>query len=445
MTDVYLSHAPGDRPLAAALAGRLAQRGRTVFWDLDSLPEDEADDAAEAALAQAGCVVVIWSAAALAGGSWVPAEATEAARRSALIGLLVEQVRPPRKFRKAPTFDLAGWDGDAGPPQLEPLLAAIDEMVVAAPVSARAAGEGPPLVREGAPRVPANLLDGRVAELRGHAGEVYDLSWSPDGVLLATAAADRTAIVWNAKRVQDVVRLTGHTGEVNDVAFGPDGNVLATASDDGSARLWAAGSGKEKLAYRGHSDIVFWVGISPAGDLAASAGADGEVHVWKPGDGQLVWRFSLEAEASTARFLDATVLITADDDGDLVVWDLESGDALAELDVHDGSIADIAVSPTGALVASGSDRGAIAMYNLVDGSMRWWGSDMAGQVYGLAFTPDGRLLAATDDEGVTLFRSDDGEVLDVRADPGATRLEFSPTGPALAVASGEVVKVVTPG
>src|SRR5262249_38895728 len=51
--------------------------------------------------------------------------------------------------------------------------------------------------------------------LRGHESEVYCVSFSPDGRLLATAGKDRTARLWDLKTGQVKAILRGHTDEVN--------------------------------------------------------------------------------------------------------------------------------------------------------------------------------------------------------------------------------------
>lgn len=53
-----------------------------------------------------------------------------------------------------------------------------------------------------------------VATLRGHAGDVIDLAWSPADVYLATCSVDNLLMVWDAARWgQPVATLKGHTGE----------------------------------------------------------------------------------------------------------------------------------------------------------------------------------------------------------------------------------------
>ncbi|WP_396230063.1 WD40 repeat domain-containing protein, partial [Frankia sp. CpI1-P] len=64
------------------------------------------------------------------------------------------------------------------------------------------------------------------------------MAFSPDGSMLATAAADGTARLWDVATGQPLRTLTGHNGSVWSVAFSPDGTLLATAADDRTARLW---------------------------------------------------------------------------------------------------------------------------------------------------------------------------------------------------------------
>jgi len=62
--------------------------------------------------------------------------------------------------------------------------------------------------------------------------------FSPDGRWIATAAADRTARLWDAGTGLPISEPLAHDGPVLHVGFSPDGTWLVTGSADGSARLW---------------------------------------------------------------------------------------------------------------------------------------------------------------------------------------------------------------
>jgi len=135
---------------------------------------------------------------------------------------------------------------------------------------------GPAAPKDGAggTRVAAGANDGTVkvwdvatgeeiVVIRGHAGEVWGVAFSPDGRLLATAGNDGIAKVWEIAPggngthvVREQLTLAGHSGAVNGILFSPDGLRLATAGQDGTAKLWDVGTGREVLSLAGQTDAV---------------------------------------------------------------------------------------------------------------------------------------------------------------------------------------------
>jgi WD40 repeat protein len=79
--------------------------------------------------------------------------------------------------------------------------------------------------------------------LRGHEGAVLDVTFSSDGILLATASADGTARLWDITTGTTRTTIRPHAGPLWGVAFSPDGTLLATASTHGTARLWDVADG----------------------------------------------------------------------------------------------------------------------------------------------------------------------------------------------------------
>lgn len=71
------------------------------------------------------------------------------------------------------------------------------------------------------------------ATLRGHSGDILDLSWSPTNNWLASCSVDNTIIVWNVGKWNEIVTtIRGHTGMVKGVSFDPIGKYLSSQSDD---------------------------------------------------------------------------------------------------------------------------------------------------------------------------------------------------------------------
>jgi serine/threonine protein kinase/WD40 repeat protein len=84
-------------------------------------------------------------------------------------------------------------------------------------------------------------------------GEMHEavLAWHPDRKRLAIAGADsdgRGRIhIWDPDARQRVALLEGHVQQVTQLTFHPQGELLASGSWDGSLRLWHPGTGREVM------------------------------------------------------------------------------------------------------------------------------------------------------------------------------------------------------
>src|SRR5206468_8099992 len=97
----------------------------------------------------------------------------------------------------------------------------------------------------------------------------------------ATAAADRTAALWDATTGALVHRLEGHANAVTSVAFSADGRRIVTGSLDRAARVWDTASGDLIASLAGaHTQHVHAVAISPDGKRALTGSCDHTAVLW---------------------------------------------------------------------------------------------------------------------------------------------------------------------
>jgi WD40 repeat protein len=140
------------------------------------------------------------------------------------------------------------------------------------------------------------------ATLRGHRGQVT-LAFSSDGTLLASGGHDdQTVRIWDVGTGRQMLVRRGHArtgatedsaiGSVSQLTFRPDGRMLASAGDDGDVRLWVLPGGRG-VRLRGHQGAVIGLAFSPRGDRVLSWSLDGTARLWDPDARREVHRFDL--------------------------------------------------------------------------------------------------------------------------------------------------------
>jgi hypothetical protein len=191
-----------------------------------------------------------------------------------------------------------------------------------------------------------------VLTLRGPAGVVSGLVFSPDGRRLAVVGegvqADFGAPapagefkVWEMPGGKELLSRPGR----GDVSFSADGRRLVTLGADGRPRVWDVAAGKEVLAL---PSTAHGVAFSPRGHWLATAGA--EVRVWDATTGQEVRTLgSHKTGAATVAFsADGRLLVSAGvADGLVYVWEVRTGRRLASLPGHEGLLCSLAFRPDG--------------------------------------------------------------------------------------------------
>jgi len=132
MNDIFLSYSREDEARAGSLAGALEARGWSVWWDR-SIPAGKSfDEVIEAAIYNAKCVVVIWSASSVK-SRWVLTEAEEGADRGILVPVRTDDVPIPFAFRRIHAADLVGWNGSGESPAFLKLAEAIETLLGTVP------------------------------------------------------------------------------------------------------------------------------------------------------------------------------------------------------------------------------------------------------------------------------------------------------------------------
>jgi WD40 repeat protein/serine/threonine protein kinase len=335
------------------------------------------------------------------------------------------------------------------------------------------------------------------AIIKGHAGLITAIAFSPDGQTLVTTALDKTMHLRDAATGREKATLGAATTPVASLAFSRDGKTLASGNSDGTVRLWNAKTGQLQATFMGHVNLVTSVVLALDGRTLASASGDGVIKLWDAATtlgprltpverGVLALTFTQDSKAAvldrgaTIHFFDPPtgkkqrslglgksrggfrsgalapgggIAAFIDADNNALLFDSTSGKELHRIKMGDGFNDALAFSPNAQVLAVGRGlrnksfevvSGEVVLWDAVTGMQRATLKGHSDRVVSLAFSPDGQTLASgSDDQTVKLWNVAEGkEIATIRGhNKGVLAVAYSRDGSKLATAGGDTLSI----
>ncbi|HEY6248042.1 MAG TPA: serine/threonine-protein kinase [Pyrinomonadaceae bacterium] len=233
--------------------------------------------------------------------------------------------------------------------------------------------------------------------IEAHQDNGRSAAFSPDGSLLATAADD--IVLWNPLTMTKLARFQ-YPSIVWNVAFSPAGKFLVSSHGDGSVVIWDVVERRQIALLNGHSGPVRSIAFAHNGSRIASGSEDRSIILWNANTGrkEALLQGSLSRVTGVGFSIDDQELIASEFMHNLRIWDLTS-EKDREIPHSEGARYCIAISNDGRWLATTT-----GVFDSVSGARivdfaAVMGTDGC-EMYGLAFSPDGKILIGVSPAGV---------------------------------------------
>ncbi|NNF44873.1 MAG: protein kinase [Phycisphaerales bacterium] len=193
----------------------------------------------------------------------------------------------------------------------------------------------------------------------------------------------------------DPVALTGHGAAITGFAASPDRPLLASVSADARLIVWDLERAQPRFTAADHDASIVAVAFSPAGDFVGTVDDAGRIVVVTTNGGRVERTHRHDCGAVHGLALapgGAPVAVACAGFTVRVI----GGDRPITCRGSAGSFRCVAFSPDGRLVAAGSDGGVVSVWDAVTGVTRHRDETLRDPIVAIAFTPAGALVTLTD-------------------------------------------------
>jgi WD40 repeat protein len=226
--------------------------------------------------------------------------------------------------------------------------------------------------------------------LQAH-GPMQVAALAPGGGLMASSDGETTVQLWQLSTASGAASgkfwrvLRGLRGRPRVVCFGQRAEALAVAGEDGSVQIWRVADLEAEregpqISIAGAGGRVRSLAFSPDASYLAAGIETGQVQIWHADNAAATDRLGGQGPAvvSLAFAPDGRSLASGDSAGQVWVWRLPSAasgrgraaqrrreaTATGSIVGHAGAVEQLAFSPAGGLLASGSSDGTVRLWRV---------------------------------------------------------------------------------
>lgn len=217
-----------------------------------------------------------------------------------------------------------------------------------------------------------NVADSTLLRSWGDVGEVWDISWSPNGQYVASCSGSFVDI--RSAATGDVVSdITEETDFAGTLAWSPDSALIVSAGPNKTATVWDVATGEQLYSIL-EEDSNIWgttVSWSPDGKSIAIGSFDGKTLVWDVQAREMRHDLSGSDEDWLADSInalswssDGSYLISASDEGDVVVRELATGTSIRKTELSLNWVTSLDFTTDGEELVSATSNGHVQIWDI---------------------------------------------------------------------------------
>ncbi|XP_048418089.1 WD repeat-containing protein 37 isoform X3 [Stegostoma tigrinum] len=270
-----------------------------------------------------------------------------------------------------------------------------------------------------------------VKEYIGHRDGIWDVSVTRlQPVVLGTASADHSAMLWSIETGKCLLKYTGHAGSVNSIKFHPSEQVALTASGDQTAHIWryivqlpTPQPVIDSNQMSGEEEV----------DFSDKDEADGEVECPSESPTVRAPTTTLKSHQGVVIAADWLVggkqVVTASWDRTANLYDVETSELVHSLTGHDQELTHCCTHPTQRLVVTSSRDTTFRLWDFRDPSIHSVNvfQGHTDTVTSAVFTVGDNVVSGSDDRTVKVWdlKNMRSPIATIRTDSAVNRISVS--------------------
>ncbi|MCD9643066.1 hypothetical protein HAX54_030183 [Datura stramonium] len=198
-----------------------------------------------------------------------------------------------------------------------------------------------------------------------HDGGCASILFEYNSSKLISGGQDRAIKMWDTASGSLTNSLYGCLGSVLDLSITHDNKLIIAASSSNNLYVWDANSGRIRHTLTGHIDKVCAVDVSKFSSRhVVSAAYDRTIKVWDLQKGYCTNTIIFHSNCNSLSFsMDGLTICSGHVDGNLRLWDAQTGKLLSEVAAHSQAVTSVSLSRNGNMIlTSGRDN----LHNLFD-------------------------------------------------------------------------------